>query len=67
MNFDQAMKELNKIATKLENQNTSLEECIELYEKGVQLSKTCTELLQKAQSKLTLLKDGKEENFEDKI
>ena len=60
-------KARNKIATKLENQNTSLEECIELYEKGVQLSKTCTELLQKAQSKLTLLKDGKEENFEDKI
>ncbi len=67
MKFDEAMKELNKIVEKLEKQNTSLEECIELYEKGVELSKTCTELLQKAQSKLTILKDGKEEDFGDKI
>lgn len=67
MKFDSAMKELNEIVTKLENQNTTLEECIALYEKGIELSKVCTEILQNAQSKLTILKEGKEEDFRDKI
>ena len=60
-------KELEKIATELENGDLSLEDSVSKFEEGMKLSKQCNDLLENAEKRITiLLKDGeetKEESF----
>ncbi|MGN0771705.1 MAG: exodeoxyribonuclease VII small subunit [Christensenellales bacterium] len=64
MNFEQSMKELENIISKMENPDTSIEESVELYEKGVKLSNNCLNIIKNAEAKIALLKDdGKEEEL----
>ena len=63
--FEKSLKELEKIADSLENEKTSLDESILLFEKGVKLSKDCTEYLENAKQKIVLLTDAQEENNSD--
>lgn len=67
VNFEEAMKELEEIATELEKGNLSLEESVSKFEEGMKLSKQCNDMIEKAEKKITILlqKDGKieEENF----
>ena len=67
LNFEQAMQELEKIATELEKGDLSLEESVKKFEQGMELSKKCSDIIEKAEKKITILlqKDGKleEENF----
>ncbi len=67
-NFEEAIKELEVIATELENGDLSLDESVEKFEQGMKLSKKCSDLLEDAEKRITiLLKDDdnnvKEENF----
>ena len=55
MKFEEAMKELEETVNKLESEEVSLDEAMELFEKGVGLSKTCQKLLSEAQLKVTKL------------
>ena len=55
MKFEEAMKELELTVNKLESGEVSLEESMELFEKGVGLSRTCQKLLGEAQLKVTKL------------
>ena len=55
MKFEEAMKNLEETVNKLESGDVSLEEAMELFEKGVGLSKTCQKLLSEAQLKVTKL------------
>ena len=55
MNFEDAMKQLEETVKKLESGETALEESMELFEKGVNLSRTCQKLLSEAQLKVTKL------------
>ena len=55
MKFEEAMKQLEETVSKLESGEVSLEEAMELFEKGVSLSKTCQKLLSEAQLKVTKL------------
>ena len=55
MKFEEAMKELEETVKKLESGETSLEESMELFEKGVNLSRQCQKLLGEAQLKVTKL------------
>ena len=55
MKFEEAMKELEETVKKLENVDTTLDEAMELFEKGVTLTKTCRKLLGEAQLKVTKL------------
>ena len=55
MKFEEAMKELEETVNKLESGQVSLDEAMELFEKGVGLSKTCQKLLSEAQLKVTKL------------
>ena len=50
--FEQALKELEHIVQELEKEDVSLERSIELYQKGVELSKECSDLLEKAELKI---------------
>ena len=50
--FEQALKELEHIVQELEKEDVSVERSIELYQKGVELSKECSDLLEKAELKI---------------
>ena len=61
------MKELEKIAEELEKGNLSLDESVSKFEDGMKLSKKCSDLLDTAEKKITMLINDngtiKEENF----
>lgn len=67
INFEDAMKELEKIAEELEKGNLSLNESVSKFEDGMKLSKKCSDLLDTAEKKITMLINDngtiKEENF----
>lgn len=56
--FEQAISELEEVVTKLEDGEISLEESIEYFQKGVELSKMCNKKLDEAERKITMLLDG---------
>ncbi len=61
MNFEQALAELEKIVSSLEQGNVALEQSIETYERGEALKKHCQELLKAAEDrveKIRLNADG---------
>lgn len=62
MTFEEALKELEETVKKLESNETGLEEAMELFEKGVALTKNCRKLLDEAQLKV---KKVTEEGCED--
>ena len=55
MKFEEAMKELEETVKQLESGETSLEDSMALFEKGVSLTRTCKKLLNEAQLKVTKL------------
>lgn len=60
--FEKSIKELEKIANSLENEQISLDESITLFEKGVKLSKDCSEYLENAKQKIITLTELEEES-----
>ena len=59
--FEKMMAELNEITEKLESGELSLSESMALFEKGVELTRKCGELLNEAKQKIvkiTLDADG---------
>ncbi len=67
LNFEETMKNLEQIVNELEKGDLSLDTSVAKFEEGMQLSKQCSEFLEDAEKRITvLLKDGeqiKEENF----
>ena len=53
--FEQNLKTLEKIVEKLESGSASLDEAIELFQKGRALSKACEERLQEVELKIRQL------------
>ena len=61
--FENAMKRLEEIVTKLEEGELTLDETLNLYEEGVKLSKFCLQKLQEAEKRIAILsKDEEGEN-----
>jgi exodeoxyribonuclease VII small subunit len=58
MPFEQAMKELESIVSRLEKGDISLEESIAAYEKGELLKKRCEELLKQAEARIEKIRLG---------
>lgn len=58
INFDVKLKRLEEISSLLEEENIGLEDSIKLFEEGVLLSKECQEALNKAELKITELKNS---------
>lgn len=54
-NFEESLGELEKIVGKLERGDLSLEESLELFEKGVKLSRECQERLSAAEGRIEVL------------
>ena len=67
-NFEEMMKDLEQIAKKLESGELSLDESVKKFEEGMEISKSCSKILEDAEKKITILiKDSNgnvtEENF----
>lgn len=67
LDFEELMNELEKITSKLENDNLNLDESVKLFENGMLISKKCDEKLSEAEKKITMLINNngniEEENF----
>jgi exodeoxyribonuclease VII small subunit len=69
-NFDEAMQRLESIVGRLEEEQLPLEEMLARYEEGVTLARYCSEKLDTAEQKVSLItrqNDGSihTEDFED--
>ena len=53
--FEESLAQLEEIATKLESGNLGLEEARKEFEKGIKLSKECSEKLDEAEKKINIL------------
>lgn len=53
--FEESMTELEKIVTKLEAGDVTLDDSIELFEEGIKLAKSCQKKLDDAEKKVKLL------------
>lgn len=66
-NFEKSMQELESIVNKLEEGNIELDNALELFEKGICLSKKLRKTLDMAEQKVTKLtaeNEPKEEPFD---
>jgi exodeoxyribonuclease VII small subunit len=53
--FETSLAELEQIVAKLENGDLPLEQSLELFEKGIKLSRECRERLTKAERRIEIL------------
>ena len=65
--FEKAMAELEAIVQELESGNMPLEKAISKYEEGMQLSKFCTQKLDEAEKKITLLMKTNNDEVVEKL
>ncbi len=56
LSFEAAFNELKEVAEKLDDNSLSLDESLKLFEKGIELSRYCNEVLTKAKEKLDSIK-----------
>ena len=57
--FEDALKELELIVEKLESGSLGLDEMLELFEKGIKLTKSCQSELKEAENKIkTIIKSS---------
>ena len=66
VSFEEAMNQLEAIVTRLEAGDVHLEEAVEQFKVGMDLSKYCQDTLNNAEKTLTKIvnPDGSEANFE---
>lgn len=56
--FEEALARLEEIAALMEDNETGLENSVKLYKEGVELSVYCSEILNRAEQKVTELKES---------
>lgn len=61
MNFEKKLLELEKIIERLEDGECTLEESIELFEKGIKITGECKTTLENAQKKIIELAEIEDE------
>lgn len=54
-NFEQALKELEKIVEELEGGELPLEKALKKFEEGIKLSNFCSKTLDETEAKITML------------
>lgn len=60
MKFEEALRTLEDIVSKLENQTAQLDESLELYESGIYLVKKCSKMLDEAEQRVKILSRNEE-------
>ena len=66
LNFEESMKSLEKIVEKLEVGNQTLEQSLNLFEEGVEISKKLNEHLKDAEKKVNILINSSDNNIPEK-
>lgn len=61
VNFEQALEELNSIVNRLESGEAGLEESLELFKSGIELTEKCNKLLDEAEQKIKVIENGGEQ------
>lgn len=61
--FEDALKELEETVKKLESGDTTLDEAMSLFEKGVALTKECRKMLDSAQLRVKKVTEEGQEDF----
>lgn len=64
--FEDALEKLEKIVSKLEDGNISLEESLKLFEEGIRLSRFCNQKLDEAEKRVEILMKSKDGSLEAK-
>jgi len=59
--FEQQMAELEQVVAQLERGDLTLEENVALYERGVQLSRSCRQQLAEAERRVQVLQEPSED------
>ena len=65
--FEENMEELENIVKELEEGNLNLEKSVEKFEEGMKISKTCNEMLEDAEKKISILLEENDEIEETKF
>ncbi len=55
LTFEESIEELEKTVNELELQKLTLDESVKKFERGMELSKRCNELLEKAEKNISVL------------
>jgi exodeoxyribonuclease VII small subunit len=58
LSFEECLKQLEEIVSKLENKDISLSDAVENYQKGLELSKRCYEIFNKTQEVIVKKVEG---------
>lgn len=60
--FEKSLEELETIANNLNDENISVDKSVELFEKGVKLSRDCSQYLENVKQKIILLSEAEKED-----
>lgn len=55
--FEESLAELEQLVERMEQGNLPLEEALKLFERGIQLTRTCQKSMQEAEQKVRILLD----------
>lgn len=64
-NFEQSLKELERLVESLEAGNLSLEDSLQAFENGVRITRDCQEALRTAEQKVSILMQDSQGNFSE--
>ena len=67
-NFEEALEELERLVSSMEEGELSLEDSMTAFEKGIKLTRECQKALQKAEQKVQILlnESGETQSFDVK-
>ena len=65
INFEESMQELEKIAQQLEKGDLSLDESVQKFEQGIELSKKLNQTLENAEKRINILIQKDDEIVEE--
>lgn len=65
MLLEDAMKELEAIATAMEQEDITMEQSIQLYERGLLLANHCRAKLDGFQKRIAIIENGEEQPLEE--
>lgn len=63
--FEEQIAQLENVVRQLEGGSCSLDDSIKLFEEGIKLSKSCHDMLEKAEKKVSVLINGEKQEFAD--
>jgi exodeoxyribonuclease VII small subunit len=64
--FEQSMKQLEQIVHDLESSDLPLEKALKKFEEGIALSKSCSDILDETEKKISILLKDAEGRIEEK-